>query len=135
MVAPFWWLKYTRPLSESLEEMNLSQKDAAEMVDKFQQDFPLVQEWLDNVRTELTEMAVAVEGRAVRGPVGRAPLLADWVTPDNMIGDNIVVGEDIVLGIHAQQVGNLWRYALTKWWYHSPTVIAVFEDDRLEEVA
>ena len=80
------------------------------------------------------EMAVAMSGRAVRSSTGEVPIDHDWVTPENMIGDNIVVGENLVLGIHARCLGSRWEYALTTWWYHSPTVVAVFERDNLWEV-
>ncbi len=64
----FWWTKYTRPLSESLEDVGLSQQDATEMVDKFQREFPLVKNWLEGAQMELTDIAVKSSGRAVRGP-------------------------------------------------------------------
>ena len=70
-----------------------------------------------------------------RDPVKQVPIIAhDWVSPENMIGDNIVVGENLVLGIHAHRVGRRWEYAMTTWWYHVPTVVAVFERDNLWEV-
>jgi len=80
------------------------------------------------------EEQIACMGRAVRGPTGEVPIDHDWVNPENMIGDNIVVGENLVLGIHARRLGNRWEYSLTTWWYHNPTVVAVFERDNLWEV-
>jgi hypothetical protein len=59
--------------------------------------------------------------------------LTSWATPENMIGENFSNNGwgGTVMGIHTRIVKGQRQYAITRWWYHEPTTIVVFQDDKI----
>jgi hypothetical protein len=59
--------------------------------------------------------------------------LTSWAKSDNMIGNNF--SDDgwggTVMGIHTRIVKGKRQYAITRWWYHNPTTILVFKEDKI----
>ena len=51
----------------------------------------------------------------------------DWVNEDTMIGYHYHCGEN-VMSFHIGMIDGIRLYAVARWWYGNPYVLAIFND-------
>jgi len=54
----------------------------------------------------------------------------EWVQESNQVGEHFFCGET-VMSFHIREHYGHKQYAIAKWWYGNPIVLAIYEDNKL----